>query len=171
MFAKKSTERVARLFFQQPHSVFHLREIARKTDLSPSTASQAVNDLEKDGLVTTEKKVTKQVQASDNQLFRDHKRIHNLRQLLQSDLINKLEESYRPDAIVLFGSYARGEDDSNSDIDLALVNGHARELELGPWEKRLDRNINLHLIRLQEAGDNFKTTLANGIVLRGYLDL
>lgn len=171
MFAKKSTERVAQLFFQQPHSSFHLREIARKTEMSASTASHAIDELEERELVTVTKKVTKRVEASNNQEFRDRKRVYNLHQLLASGLIDKLEQNYHPDALVLFGSYARGEDASDSDIDLAIINGRQQETELKKWEQKLNRSINLHQVRLQEAGDNFKSTLANGIVVRGYLDL
>jgi len=139
--------------------------------MSASTASHAIDELEEEGLVKVEKKVTKQVQAANNQLFRDYKRAYNLQQLLTTNVIDELERACRPDAIVLFGSYARAEDDNESDIDLALVNSHGQVPELETWEQELKRSINPQPVRLNEIGNNFRSTLANGIVLRGYLDL
>jgi len=41
---------------------------------------------------------------------------------LSSGLIALLKDKYEePEAIVVFGSYARGEDTSESDIDIAVV--------------------------------------------------
>jgi len=72
---------------------------------------------------------------------------------------------------VLFGSYSRGEDDEGSDIDLAVINGKEAAIDLSEYERELDREINVQETRLEEAGENFKTTLANGIVLTGYLEV
>lgn len=171
MFDKKSTEKVAEVFFQNPRKSYHLREIARKAGISASTASLAIDELAEEGLVEVEEGVTKEVKVSRNEKFVDLKRVHNLEKLVGSGLVNKLEEEYRPDALVLFGSYSRGEDDSTSDIDVAVVNGRDREVDLSEIEKVLERSIRIQKVEMGGIGENFRSTLGNGIVLRGYLDI
>lgn len=171
MFGKRSTERVAELFFLRPRKVRHLRELSRESGLSVSTVSSAVEELEKEGLLKVEKNVTKEIEATKNREFRDLKRAYNLRRLAETGLIDEVEKQHRPDTLVLFGSYSKGEDDETSDIDLAAVNGKETSPDLSGYEELLERKINVQEVRLEEAGENFKATLANGVVLRGYLDL
>lgn len=38
-----------------------------------------------------------------------------------SDIVNKIVKYYSPEKIILFGSYARGVSDDNSDIDLIII--------------------------------------------------
>ncbi|MFP4046087.1 MAG: nucleotidyltransferase domain-containing protein [Candidatus Aenigmatarchaeota archaeon] len=171
MFDKKNTNKVAELFFMNPDRSFHLREISRNLGVSVSTVSRAVDELEHEDLVTTEKGVTKEVSANTTEHFRDLKISYNLKSLAKSGLIDTIEETFHPETIVLFGSYSRGEDSSDSDIDIAVVNCPEKEYDLSRFESELERNINLHNIKLEKTGQNFKKTLANGIVLRGYLDL
>lgn len=171
MFGKKSTEHVAELFFLKPRKVRHLRELSRESGLSVSTVSSAVDELKKRGLLRVEKDVTKEIQATRNQKFRDLKRAYNLRRLAETGVLDAVEKEHRPDAIVLFGSYSRGEDDETSDVDLAAINGKEATLDLSTYEQELGRDINVQEVRLEGAGENFKTTLANGIVLRGYLEV
>lgn len=171
MFGKKSTKRVMELFFHQPSNEYHLREIARETGLSVSTVSTAVEELEEHGLIEVEKDVTKNVKATRDQVFRDAKRVYNFERLFETGLVDRLENEFRPDAVVLFGSYAKGEDTGESDIDIAVINGKETNIEVTDIEELLGRKISIQHVDLEKAGENFQTTLANGIVLRGYLEL
>ena len=58
-------------------------------------------------------------------------------------MIDFLVDSLSPDAIVLFGSAARGEDIEDSDIDLLVI---AKEtgIDLGRFEERIQRRISIH---------------------------
>ena len=171
MFDKKSTEKIMELFFLNPKNSYHLRELSRRVDMSVSTVSMAVDELEDMGLLTVEKGAVKEIGTNRNQFFKDLKLSYNLESLTKSGLIDKVERGLKPDAIVLFGSYSRGEDDSKSDIDIASINGRKEEIDISGLEKKLKRNINVHKVDLEEAADNFVKTLVNGIVLRGYLDI
>ncbi|PTD94239.1 hypothetical protein C9439_04105 [archaeon SCG-AAA382B04] len=173
MFDKKSKENLMQYLFQNPRKSYHIRKLARKTNLSASTISKTIKELQKKEFVEVKKGVTKQVRLSQNNKTKDYKRAYNLLKLTDSGLIDYLEKNLYPDTIVLFGSYSRGEDDSNSDIDLAIINGNNKgtQLDLDEFEKELERSVNLQEIDLKDVGENFKLTLANGIVLRGYLEL
>jgi len=91
MFGKKSTERVAELFFLKPRKVRHLRELSRESGLSVSTVSSAVEELEERGLLEVEKDVTKKIQATRDHEFRDLKRVYNLRRLTETGVLDAVE--------------------------------------------------------------------------------
>ena len=161
-----------RLFFKIPEGVFHIREISRKTGLHPNTVLKEVRLLEKEGLLTVKNAGNlKQVKATREELFIRIKRIDNLKNVVFSGVLDMLYRQYgAPDAIVLFGSYSRGEDTSTSDIDIAVITNKEFQPDLSRFEKFLHRKIQAHEIRLGKVGKGFRTNLINGIVLSGYLD-
>ncbi|MBI5060836.1 MAG: nucleotidyltransferase domain-containing protein [Candidatus Aenigmarchaeota archaeon] len=79
---------------------------------------------------------------------------------------NKYEE---PEAIIVFGSYSRGEDQSGSDIDIAIITKKRINVSTVEFEKRLKRKINIYEIQIKHAEKEFLNTLANGIVLYGHM--
>lgn len=169
MFDESNKGRVLAQVFRNPEKRFYVRELAERVDAAPSTVSRAIAELEDRGLVETERDIKLYVSASDTDRFRDAKRAFNLWQLMESGLIDELAQEMRPAAIVLFGSYARGEDTSDSDIDIAVVGGREPALDLDTYETLLGRELNLVSVDTEAMDDRFKESLANGIVLRGYL--
>ena len=91
--------------------------------------------------------------------------------ILESGLVELIEEKLTPKSLVLFGSYCRGEDDETSDIDLFLE--CKREgISADKFQQKLGRKIELHF------SENFsllpkelKNNIANGIVLSGFLEV
>ena len=87
------------------------------------------------------------------------------------------EHYHNPKAIVLFGSYRKGEDISGSDIDIAIEKDDVKEYttvrlnELLNLEKRLDRKIQVHLFNRKSVDVNLFNNIANGIVLSGFLEV
>ena len=77
-----------------------------------------------------------------------------------------------PKCIVLFGSFAKGEDMIKSDIDIAIET-HMNDLrDLITFEAVLKRKISIQLVSdIKTENHNFINSLANGIVLSGYLEV
>ncbi len=171
MFDSRNKRLIAETIFLNPGEEFHVRGLAEETGVSPSTVSRVVKDLEERGIVETERDVKMSIRASETSLFRDYKLAFNLWRLAETGLIERLEEEAVPEAIVLFGSYSRGEDSSGSDIDIAVVNGRDLDIETSRYEGELGREISLHSVDLDDVKKNFLETLSNGIVLRGYLEV
>ncbi len=171
MFTKDNNFKVLRIFFESPEKKFHIREIARITKLSPPGVMKIVKNLVKDGLLIEEKgKVVKNVYASKSEKFVQMKRLFNVYSLYECGLISFLRQKYEePEAIILFGSYSKGEDISKSDIDIAVITGKNMSLNLKKFETILKRKINVHEIKIKNAEKEFLNSLANGIVLYGYL--
>lgn len=160
-----------RIFFQSPDKKYHIREIARITGLSPSGVMKIVSRLKGEGLLVTRKEnMVENVIAERNEKFINMKKCFNMLVLHESGLIEYLRDKYEePEAIVLFGSYARGEDNSKSDIDMAVVTKDESQYKLTDFERKLNRKINLYAVEISECKKEFLNNLANGIVLYGHL--
>lgn len=156
-------------FYEDPQLEASIREIARKSNVSPAWTSKTVSKLENQKILTVNSgKSSKTVTKGEK--FTEWKRIYNLDNLYSSKLIHYLDKHLRPEAIVLFGSYEKGEDLKDSDIDIAVIKSREREIDLERFEDNLERDINLTYIRNPEKGDkNFRNSIANGTILQGHL--
>ncbi|MEM2173958.1 MAG: nucleotidyltransferase domain-containing protein [Candidatus Pacearchaeota archaeon] len=173
MITKNNALKIMELFFKYPERKFHLRELERLKKLSMPGVRKIVLKLEKENLLKSEKaKMVKNFYAARNEKFIQLKRAYNLYSIFDSGLLNFLKDKYEePEAIVLFGSYSKGEDISKSDIDIAIITPKQKELDLSIFEKKLGRKIRIYEIRLEKAEKEFLNTLANGIILYGYLKI
>lgn len=173
MLKKSNSQNLLEIFFRFPTRKFHIRELARILNISPPTVSRLVDLLAKQNLVKRRKTlVLDQVFANrENEEFIWRKRASNISNLYECRLIDFLANEFGARAtIVLFGSYANGEDWEESDIDIAILNGNKVKMELHKFEKKLNRKINIHIFNLKQVSKEFKINLVNGIVLTGYLD-
>jgi len=175
MLTEDNKLRVLRLFFEGPNERLHLREIARRAGLSATGAMKILSALEKEGLVKKERTALTVVYRGnyDNENFIALKRSLNLYSLYSSSLVSALVDFYKtPECIVLFGSYAKGEDVKESDIDIAIITGIKKYPPFEIYESSLKRKISLHLIKnTKNEGKDFINSLANGIVLYGYMEV
>ncbi len=146
MIEKNNSIKIMEFFFKFPERKFHLRELERLTKLSLPAVRDISQKLEKKGLLKSKKeKILRNFYATRNQKFIQLKRLYNIQSLLSIGLIDYLKDIYEePEAIVLFGSYSKGEDISQSDIDIAIITAVSKELKLSLYEKRLARKIKIY---------------------------
>ena len=70
--------------------------------------------------------------------------------------VEKICENYKIEAIILFGSYAKGTNNENSDIDIAIITDDFEndifdeELNLMKLRRNIDTRIEPHLIRIED---------------------
>ena len=70
--------------------------------------------------------------------------------------VEKICENYKIEAIILFGSYAKGTNNENSDIDIAIITDDFKndifdeELNLMKLRRNIDTRIEPHLIRIED---------------------
>lgn len=98
------------------------REVARRADLSPTTANLALGELEQAGLVTSRRdgRSYRWQVRSDNVLVRQ---IQQLARVQDEEAAQVVVDALgaEPVSVTLFGSTARGESGVASDVDLLLV--------------------------------------------------
>ncbi len=168
MVQKCSYLRVLEIFFIEPTTTHFIKEISKKIKLSPTSVRNHIRSLQAKNLI--KKKKSKPfngfVANRENEDFIFYKRVYNLYSL--KNLSRYLISLYWPKLLILFGSYARGEDIEESDIDLLIVSKVKKEVNLKGVEKKLKRKINLLVIdKLEKLDKNFIKKIYNGIVLYG----
>lgn len=175
LFFKEPIFKVAELVFTKPNARFHLRGIAKAVGLSTTAIAAAIQQLQLAGVVVVEKtSLATNIQANrESEAYRVHKQIFNLYRLEQCGLIKKVRDACHAEVIVLFGSFAHGEDEEKSDIDL-LVLTPLKQNDIGKvlasCESPLKKQINVQMLTsLDRSSPEFKNAVANGIVLYGYM--
>lgn len=150
------------------------REIAALLNVSPTAIGKSVKVLAAKNLVKIEK--TKSINFvslnRDEQKSIELKRVENLKQIYLSGLSDYLLNNLPGAAIILFGSYSKGEDIFNSDIDIAIIGRKEKALETAKYEKSLYRKIHfLFFDSWKKINENLKNNLLNGILLYGSVEL
>ncbi len=170
---------ILELIFTYPSHTYSAREIARMTKLSHPTVLEALAKFEKLEIVAkilqrNQSKVGKSVFWAANQKsekYKLFKKIANIQKIYFSTLIEKIATETSPNTIVLFGSYCRGEDMEDSDIDL-FVQSKGKVIDLRNFEKKFARKINiLFESNLNKLKKELLNNIINGIVFYGYLEV
>ena len=164
-------------FFTNPTRITHLRELSRQINLSPTWTAKTVKQLAKEEFLIVEKQRNQQrviIKANrENKSFLQLKRIYNIYHLYTRGFVEYLINQYgKPECIILFGSYAKGEDVESSDIDIAIITTrNEKNLALEKYEKQTARKIKIKELIKAKIEKEFWNTLANGIILYGYLEV
>lgn len=177
MSKKINEQEILELFFSEERE-YHLREVARQCGITPVSAKKYLEAFAKNGLLERrEERGNLLYSPSRNQSYAFEKSIHNLRTIRGSGLVTFLERELEYPAVVLFGSYAKGENRPDSDIDLFIIADTKKKLDVRAYEKRLSTTIHLFLHTPQEFGKMQKenpellNNALNGIILTGYLEV
>lgn len=166
-------------FFAYPDKEIGLNNLAEALGIAKTTARRVVLQLVNEGFLVKEElgKVWR-IYCNKNHVYNHTLKIaFNLEKVYLSGI---LPEIYRiiPNAraVVLFGSYRKGDDTENSDVDIAvevLGNKELKIIELGILPElghRKNVAVNLHIFSRNKIDLNLFSNIANGIVLEGFLE-
>ncbi|MBR9690225.1 hypothetical protein GOV08_00920 [Candidatus Woesearchaeota archaeon] len=165
--------KVLSFFFEKPTTRFHIRELAKLAKIHPNTIIKITDSLEQKEYITKKRYknlVEAQANTESNKFVRA-KKFFNIFKIYDSGVVDQLISYYKPKAIILYGSYSRGEDFEKSDIDLVVITKEKKQINKTHYEKKLDKEIHLTLIDYTKISKEFYTNLINGHVLHGYLEL
>jgi predicted nucleotidyltransferase len=167
-------------FFSYPSIEMGLNDLAASIGVSKTTARKVVLQLEHESFLI-KKDLGKIWRISCNQNHFYNKSVKITYNLERIYLSNILGEVYKiipgARAIVLFGSYRKGDDNENSDIDIAveiLGNEELQIHELGVISEfgyRKNVKVNLHIFTRNRIDINLFSNIGNGIVLDGFLEV
>jgi len=167
--------RIIKVLFLYPEKSFSLSELAKEAGVSKANIGKILEDLYSIEIVKIEKlsKIWRIKANHTNQLYIQNKIIFNLSLIYESGIVGYLIDYYKnPKAIIIFGGFRKGEDFSNSDIDIAIESDDFNDykiIELN--EKIMKRNIQLHLFNRKYINIEVFNNIANGIVLWGFLEV
>jgi len=176
MLQKDSMSLTLEVFFLEPSKEHYLMDISRKTNIAHPSIKKNLSVLLKSKIIKKEiqKKGSRKFPIFkaliDNKEFKTLKMIYNIKSIYKSGLSNFLKGELFPKCIILFGSYRRGEDFEDSDIDI-FIECKEEKLDLTHFEKILKRKIQLHFKNnFSDYSKELKNNIINGIVFEGFLE-
>jgi predicted nucleotidyltransferase len=118
-FIATNHQRVMSFLAKHSDLEFHEREIARQTGISFGSANKAVNDLFSAGVLIRQRKG----RMAFYRFNPDEPLLRHYKIMVSIAMLRRLVARLKPwtSRLVLFGSCARGEDTSESDVDLFVV--------------------------------------------------
>lgn len=148
LFANPSLAETLGLFLLNPEEEFYQSDIVKKTGHALMQVQRALKTLEEIGLISS----VKRGRMVYYKATRTHPGFEDLKKLFFKTigLGENISKALRPfhnkiDAAFIFGSIARGNESTDSDIDLFIIADLTlRELSkaLGPLSKELQRELN-----------------------------
>lgn len=164
---------ILRELFKKTGSTINQRQLALELAVSQPAIKKALPHLEQLDFIKVKKEQRLAISLNtDNPAVMQLKRVDNLKHLYESNLADFLEQELAGATIILFGSFSRGEDTIDSDIDIAVIGRKEKELNLTAYEKQLERTININYYEsFKEIHKHLKENLANGIILTGGFEL
>lgn len=167
-------------FFSFPDNETTLSELADSLKIAKASANRIVKKLSKEGFLNVKVlgKVWR-ITCNKNHIYNYTKKIaYNLMLIYSAGI---LEEVYKiiknTKAIILFGSYRKGDDTEKSDIDIAVEIVGDEEVKIKELEPipqlgyRKNIPVNLYIFSRNKVDLNLFANIANGIVLEGFLEV
>jgi predicted nucleotidyltransferase len=169
-------QEIMNFLFLKAGESFNARSLANHLEVSQPAISKALPLLEKENYLLIKKdKESGRLSIElnkQNPKIMHLKRVQNLNLLYESGLPDYLEESFPGTTIILFGSFSRGDDSINSDIDIAIIGYKEKTLNLNKYEEMLAKEIRLQFYTdLKSINKNLKENIYNGILLAGGIEL
>lgn len=166
-------DEILKLFFKYPTAEFQIRGVAKLLKIPKSSANYRMAQLLKQGII---QKINKGVfpsfiANSGSEKYRFYKLQNALEEIIDSGLLDYLEEETNPRCVILFGSFAKAEYDADSDIDI-FIQATEKTINLAKYEKKLKHTINiLFESNLNRISAELLNNIINGIKLRGYIKI
>ena len=168
-------EKIKEYFFMNPTSKLRVRQIERELRLPLPSVIRYCRELEKEGILkkTSISGVSCYSADRSSKKYLVEKRLFNIRLAFDSGLIDYLAEEYFNPVVVLFGSYSKGEDTEDSDIDLYIETSSKKEIKLSEFEKTLKRKIQAFKYSSisQIKNIHLSNNIINGVVLNNFLEV
>jgi len=180
LYEETAKNKIADVLFRFPEKEFSLSDLAKEAGVAKANIGKILIEFQGAGMITIEKlsKIWRIKANRTNWFFIRSKIVYNLNFIYKSGLVDFLIDYFNnPKSIILFGSFRMGEDESASDIDIAIETDEKKAYnvlglrDLSNFEKIIGRKIQLHLFNREDVDLNVFNNIANGISLWGFLEV
>ncbi len=167
-------------FFSYPYKEMSLNDLSVELGIAKTTARKIVFQLvEEEFLKKEELGKVWRINCNVGHIYNYTIKVaNNLENIYKGNIVQEIHKAIpNARAIILFGSYRKGDDTEKSDIDIAvevLDNEKLSIQELGVIEKfnyRKNVQVNVHLFSRNQIDLNLFNNIANGIMLDGFLEV
>lgn len=175
MRKKSIKETIKGYFYVNPTARLRVREIEKTLQLPLPSVIRYCRELEQEEILAKVSVGSVSFYTADrsSKNFLLEKKLHNIKSLYSSGLVDFLREELSNPSIIIFGSYAKGEDLEDSDIDLYIETPSKKQVDLHKFEKITSRKIqlfiykNIHEIKNKALANN----IINGFLLNGFIEV
>jgi predicted nucleotidyltransferase len=168
-------EQIKNYFFVNPSLKLRVRELERAIKLPLPSVIKYCKELQNEGILTTIKigNVVFYTGDKTNPSFLLEKKLYNLKSLYKSGLVEYLRIELNNPSIIVFGSYSKGEDLEESDIDLYVETPSKKAISLQKFESILKRRIQTFRQKdIREIKNNdLINNIINGILINGFVEI
>ena len=162
-------------FLNYPTEQTYLKELAKKLQISPRSVKIYCDLFEKKGIIKREIKGNLHIFTTNNDNFRvrELKRAYFINLLAELNIENIAEESA---SIAIYGSYAYGNYDEKSDVDILIIGEekHVKRDIIVKIMEKIGKEFQLTIIpiikweKLKKDNDHFvKNIIRNHILIKG----
>ena len=155
LIKSKLGQKILTYFFTNPEGSFYVRELARILKEDPSNLAKELIKLEKEGIFESELRgKTKHYHLNKKYpLYKQLKEIIFKTTGVEGGIRNELQKLKNIKQAFLFGSFAKGDYDSQSDIDLLIIGDPDPEKlaeKISKLEDKFSREINYIVMKEKE---------------------
>lgn len=175
MTTKDIKKIIKEFFLCNPTAKLRVREIERTLKLPLPSVIRYCKELEKEKILLIIKTGDVVFYSADktSEKYLLEKKLFNIKSIYESELIEYIKKELSNPQIILFGSFAKGEDIEESDIDLYIETPSKKELNLSKFEKILKKKIQVfqHKDIRDIPNKNLANNIINGILLNGFVEV
>ncbi len=176
---ERAYDKIMVWFFAFPDTDFTLNELCKNLEIAKTTANTVVSTFEKMGFLTHHVlgKVWRIRANASHAFFTTHKIPFNLKSVYESGVLDWINSNIPgARAVVLFGSYRKGDDTEKSDVDIAVEVIRDSEpetisLQIRRMGYRENVPLNIYVFSRNKIDLNLFASIANGILLQGFLEV
>lgn len=180
LYEETAKNKVLEVLFKYPEKEFSLSDLAKEASVAKANIGKILLDFKEMEIITVEElsKIWRIKANQQSWVYIRNKIVYNLNLIYSSGLVDFLIDHFKnPKAIILFGSFRKGEDQSNSDIDIAIeseeIDGYKTVAlrELSDFEQRVGKKVQIHLFNKETIDLGLFNNISNGILLWGFLEV
>ncbi len=169
-------QEILRFLFMNAGESFNARGLAMSLGVSQPAISKSLPLLEKHSFIRMAKdRNSKRFSIElnrENPMVTGMKRADNIRLIYESGLAEFLREKFPGCAVILFGSFAKGEDTRRSDIDIAVVGAKSKNVDLSEFEKKIMKDVRINFYQsFGKIDTELKNSILGGVLLSGWIEL
>jgi len=155
LIKSKLRQKILTYFFTNPGGNFYVRELARLLEEDYSNLAKELTKLEREGIFESETKgKTKYYRLNKSYpLYKQLKEIIFKTTGVEGGIRGELKKIKNINQAFLFGSFAKGDSDFQSDIDLLIIGDPDPELlseKISQLEDKFSREINYIVMKKEE---------------------
>ncbi len=179
MFERYKDWKLLKIFLNNPDKSFYTKEISRNTGLGSGTVNNFLKNIYKDNIL--KKEIVGNVHLyqlnNESEIAKQMKILNIIIELEKAKFVEKFtKDDDTIISIILYGSYANGEYDSKSDIDLLILAGKKKQFtnSIQKLESKTKKTISIQMLtitdwqKIKEKDKIFyESILQNHIILYG----